>query len=283
MAQETIPRPPNFYTEPDRVDVGGVEVAYRRKGSGEPTLFLHGAGFTRMWLPFLESLSRSVDLIAPEHPGYGETAMPDWLDGFDDLVIHYDEFLEALALDTVHLVGYSLGGWIAAEFAVFYPKRLRSLTLITPAGLRVLGKPIPNPYGMAPEQFFSLIFNDPTNMAQVLPDFEDLDEIVHQFGEATTLARLAWSPQYDLKLERRLKRVRCPSLVVRAEHDRLIPDEMAERYAELLPDSRLVTIPGTGHALAYEQPDKLAQAIGSFIEGGDAQNGSKPRSAEAAR
>ena len=52
--------------------------------------------------------------------------MPDWLDGFDDLVIHYDELLDALGLEQVHVVGYSLGGWIAAEFAVFYPQRLRA-------------------------------------------------------------------------------------------------------------------------------------------------------------
>jgi pimeloyl-ACP methyl ester carboxylesterase len=249
------------------VDVRGLRVAYRRQGEGEPTLFFHGAGFTRMWLPFHAALAEEVDLIAPEHPGYGETEMPEWLDGLDDLVIHYDDFLDALELDSVHLIGYSLGGWIAAEFAVFYPERLRSLTLMTPAGLRILGKPIPNPYGMAPEQFFALIFNDPTNMPELLPDVESLDEIVHQFGEGATLARLAWSPQYDLKLERRLGRVRCPSLVVRAEHDRLVPDEMAERYAELLPDSRIEAIPGTGHALAYEQPTKTARAITSFITG----------------
>jgi pimeloyl-ACP methyl ester carboxylesterase len=104
-------------------------------------------------------------------------------------------------------------------------------------------------------------------MHQVLPDFEDFDEIVHSYGEGTTLARLAWDTQYDLKLEQRLQRVNCPSLVVRAEHDRLIPDEMAERYAGLLPDSRIETIPGTGHALAVEQPEKVGAAIGGFIEG----------------
>lgn len=259
-------RPRSFYTEPERLDVRGLSVAYRRKGQGEPTLFLHGAGFTRMWLPFLESLSQSVDLIAPEHPGYGETEMPDWLDGWDDLVIHYADFLDELGLDTVHLVGYSLGGWIAAEFAAFYPERLESLTLMTPAGLRILGKPIPNIYAMMPDQFLATIFNDPTNMASVAPNFEDLDEIVHLFGEASTLARLAWNPQYDLKLERRLGRVTCPALVVCAENDRLIPNEMAERYAELLPNARIESVPGTGHALAYEQPEKTAGAITGFIE-----------------
>jgi pimeloyl-ACP methyl ester carboxylesterase len=136
---------------------------------------------------------------------------------------------------------------------------------MVPAGLRIPGKPIPNPVAMMPDAFFDLIFNDKTNMHLVMPDFEDLEEIVHSYGEGTTLARLAWSTQYDLKLEWRLERVTCPSLVVRAEHDRLIPDEMAERYAELLPNSRIETIPGTGHALAVEQPEQVGAAIGGFI------------------
>jgi len=266
QAAAAVPRPRNFYTEPEWLDVGDVRVAYRRKGTGEPTLYFHGAGMTRMWLPHLEELSGHVDVIAPEHPGYGETEMPEWLDGFEDLVIHYDELLDLLELDRVHVVGYSLGGWLAAEFAAFYPKRLKSLTLMVPAGLRIVGRPIPNPVAMMPDEFFDLIFNDKTNMQQVLPDFEDFDEIVHSYGEGATLARLAWSTQYDLALERRLARVTCPSLVVRAEHDRLIPDEMAERYAELLPNSRIETIPGTGHALAVEQPEKVGAAIGGFVQ-----------------
>ena len=51
QAAATVPRPRNFYTEPEWIEVGGLRVAYRRKGTGEPTLYLHGAGLTRMWLP----------------------------------------------------------------------------------------------------------------------------------------------------------------------------------------------------------------------------------------
>jgi pimeloyl-ACP methyl ester carboxylesterase len=193
--------------------------------------------------------------------------MPEWLDGFDDLVLHYDEFLDALGVKQVHLVGYSLGGWIAAEFAVIYQAWLKSLTLITPAGLRILGRPIENLYAMPPERLWGLVFNDPAGAAHLMPDFEDLDEVVHQFGEATALARLAWNPQYDLKLERRLERVRCPTLIVRAEHDRLVPDEMAERYAELIPGARIETIPGSGHGLVIEQAEETADLIARFIDG----------------
>jgi pimeloyl-ACP methyl ester carboxylesterase len=260
-----VPRPRNFYTEPERIDVGGVPVAYRRKGEGEPVLFLHGAGMTRMWLPWQEELSRSVDLIAPEHPGFGETPMPEWLDSFEDLVIHYDELLDLLGLDTVHLVGYSLGGWIAAEFAVYYPKRLRSLTLITPAGLRIADQPLNTFFTQEIEEFWGNVFNDPANLPSILPDYEDLDEVVHQYAEGTTVARLAWEVGYDLALERRLARVTVPALVLRAEHDRLVPDAIAERYAELLPSARIETVPGTGHGLPIEQPGKTAELLAGFV------------------
>ena len=259
-----VPRPRHFYTEPERLAVGEVQVAYRRKGEGEPVLYLHGNGFTRMWLPFHDQLAGQMDLIAPEHPGYGETPMPDWLAGFDDLVLHYDELLDLLELETVHVIGYSLGGWIAAELAAFYPRRLRSLTLVCPAGLRVPGQPAPNLIAMTTEAVWQTLFNDPRNADQVMPDYESVEEVVHLYGEATTFARLAWNPQYDVKLERRLRRVDCPALVIGAEHDRVIPDAVADRYAELL-GARLERIDGTGHALAIEQPDTAVALIASHV------------------
>jgi pimeloyl-ACP methyl ester carboxylesterase len=263
---EGVPRPRHFYTEPERIDVGEVRVAYRREGEGEPVLYLHGNGFTRMWLPFHQKLAEQMDLIAPEHPGYGETPMPPWLGGFDDLVLHYDEFLDLIGLETVHVVGYSLGGWLAAELACFYPRRLRSLTLVCPAGLRVPGQPAPNLIAMTTEAVWEALFNDPTGAERVKPDYGSVEEVVHMYGEATTFARLAWNPQYDVALERRLRRVDCPALVVRAEHDRVIPDAVAERYAELI-GARIERIDGTGHAIAVEQPDSLVALIAAHVTG----------------
>jgi pimeloyl-ACP methyl ester carboxylesterase len=205
-----------------------------------------------------------MDLIAPEHPGYGETPMPPWLRGFDDLVLHYDEFLDVMELDRVHVVGYSLGGWIAAEIAAFYPQRLRSLTLICPAGLRVPGQPAPNLIAMTTEAVWQTLFNDDSAAERVKPDYSSNDEVVHLYGEATTFARLAWNPQYDIALERRLRRVECPALVLGAEHDRVIPDAVCDRYAELI-GARIERIDGTGHALAIEQPDRAADLIAGHV------------------
>ena len=98
---DALPWP--FYPQPKFEDVRGLKTAYRRKGAGEPVVYLHGAGLTRRWLPFHEELSKRADLIAPEHPGYGDTPFPDWLDGFPDLVLHYAEFFDRLGLGKVQL------------------------------------------------------------------------------------------------------------------------------------------------------------------------------------
>ncbi len=191
MAEQTVATAPwsPHYTEPETIDVNGLEVAYRRKGTGPPALFLHGAGATRMWLPFYERLSESVDFLAPEHPGYGDTPTPDWLEGFDDLVLHYRDVLDAFELESVHLIGFSLGGWIAANLAVFYPHRVRSLTLITPAGLRVPDAPMVDWLRMPIEQLGDILFNGRVmDYLDYLPDPHDLDAAIRGYLEASTFA-----------------------------------------------------------------------------------------------
>jgi pimeloyl-ACP methyl ester carboxylesterase len=258
------------YTKPDLVDVRGLETAYRRKGTGPPTVFLHGAGSTRMWLPFYERMSESVDFVAPEHPGFGDTPMPDWLEGFDDLVLHYNDLLDALEIDRAHLIGFSLGGWIAADYAIFHPDRVRSITLIAPAGLRVPEAPMTDFLRMPPEEIPDLLFNGQTpDYLEFLPDPHDLDAAIAGYLEVATFARLAWNPRYDYKLERRLARIACPALVVEPDEDRLIPNAQARRWAELLPDARLQKVSGsrgpTGHGLIMQEPDRAAEVIGGFI------------------
>ena len=99
------------------VDVSGVATLVRRAGRGRPLLFLHGAFFPTRWLPLYDRLAEYADVIAPVHPGYAEGDPPDWVRGFDDLVLHYHDLLNALGVDTVDVVGYDLGGWLAAQFA----------------------------------------------------------------------------------------------------------------------------------------------------------------------
>ncbi|HWI21279.1 MAG TPA: alpha/beta fold hydrolase [Baekduia sp.] len=257
-----------YWTEPEWVEVDGLRTAYRRKGMGEPLLYLHGAGLTRTWLPLYETLSEHFDVIVPEHPGFGDTAMPDWLRGVDDLVLHYDGFLRALGIEGAHVVGHSLGGWIAGSLASFYPERFTSLTLITPIGLRVPEAPIRDPFRMSPEIAMDVLLSGapPQDYLEYFQQGDEIDNTVQAYSEAITFGRLLWNPRYDLKLDHRLARVKIPTLVVAADDDRLIPIRHAERWTELIDGARMTVVKGTsdeatGHLLIIQRPDALAATI----------------------
>src|SRR5690242_5366279 len=100
------------------LEVRGTRIRVLRGGAGRPLIFLHGASGHVGWLPVFEQLSARFDVIAPEHPGFGTSDDPAWLDHPSDLAYFYLDLIETLGLDRVHLMGTSLGGWIAAELAV---------------------------------------------------------------------------------------------------------------------------------------------------------------------
>jgi pimeloyl-ACP methyl ester carboxylesterase len=263
------------WTEPSSLEVEGLKTAYRRQGDGETLLYLHGAGLTRAWLPLYDELAKNFDVVVPEHPGFGDTPMPDWLTGIYDLVLHYDALIDELGLDNIHIVGHSLGGWIAAYMAIFYPGRFKSLTLITPAGLRVPDAPMTDPFRLSPESALEVLLG--SSGPKYLDYFDRGDEIeamIQEYSEAITFARLCWNPRYDIKLDRRLGRIRIPTLVIAAEDDRLLPMAHPTRWAELIPNAELRILEGdegepTGHLLIIQQPERLAGAIAAH-GGGDA-------------
>ena len=247
------------------VPVSDYQTSIRRHGSGPPLLFLHGAFFPTQWLPLHDELSRSTDLIVPLHPGYAEGAAPDWLRGFDDLVIHYHDLLDQLKLSAVHVVGYDLGGWLAAEFASYYPERVTSLTLIASTGLRLADAPSFEFLAADPNRVVEALFNgSPAEHATELPDPGDIAGFVDAYGVNGVTARLIWERRYNTRLDRRVGRLRMPSLVITPEEDRIVPIAHAERWAELL-SAKLVRIPSSGHACIVEQPHAIARAITALV------------------
>ncbi|HWH27177.1 MAG TPA: alpha/beta fold hydrolase [Pseudolysinimonas sp.] len=255
------------YTAPEFVDVAGTSVAYRRRGTGDALLFLHGLGPTRIWQPMLEQLAGIHDVIAPEHPGFGDSPLPRWIRTFDDLVLHYDAFLDLMGVDRVHLVGHGLGGWAAADLALHYPRRFASVTLIAPSGVRLVDTPSIDVFRMLDHEFRSALFNGrDERYAEFLDQEGAPEDAIRALAEGIPTARLSWNPRYDIRLDHRLARISAPSLVLAVEDDRVVPTSSAARFAELIPHSTLHTIPGrpgepSSHAVALEQPDVVAAAI----------------------
>ncbi|MET9969883.1 alpha/beta hydrolase, partial [Streptomyces sp. NPDC006356] len=179
--------------------------------------------------------------------------------------------LRVLHDHALHLVAHSLGGWISANLLAFYPERFASVSLITPVGLRLLDVESIDPFRMTDEEAAAALFNGREADYQQYLDQEGFpDDAVHAFEEATTDALLSWNPRYDWKLDHRLARVQAPTLVIGAEDDRVVPKQMAARFAEVMPAARLVTVSGgdgrpSGHVLHIEQPEDVVPELVAHI------------------
>src|SRR5262245_60480667 len=156
--------------------IAGVELDVFERGQGAPLLYLHGGGGIGLDLPFLELLAKERRVIAPSHPGFGKSSLPEWLDSIDDIAHIYLELMDRLGLTRTDLVGFSIGGWIAAELATKTPERLNRLVLIGPVGVKT-GKPdkldIPDVFAMPLEELDKLRFHDPAKHAGSFPALAD--------------------------------------------------------------------------------------------------------------
>lgn len=249
----------------ENLTILGANIHLRRAGKGPPLLFLHGAGGVNVWFPFYEKLAESFELIVPDHPGFGQSDTPAWLRNIGDAAFYYLELIAALKLAKPHVVGTSLGGWIAAEAAVRDCAPFGRMTLVAPAGLRVAGVPAGDPFIWSHEEHTRALYHDQgfAERALAAPVSPELADI--QIKNRYAFARLAWQPRlYNPDLERWLHRIKVPVQIVWGNDDKLIPVAYAQAWLKQLPKARLLPIANCGHLPHVERPDEVANAVKSF-------------------
>src|SRR5215471_1888185 len=129
--------------EPETIDVAGRPTVLLHGGEGTPFVYLHSAlGESFRWLPFYQAWSKQFRVLVPTHPGFGKSGGFDEIDTIEDMAFHYVELLDALGLEEVILGGVSLGGWMAAEFALRWPERVKKLWISAAPGLWVEEQPL---------------------------------------------------------------------------------------------------------------------------------------------
>jgi pimeloyl-ACP methyl ester carboxylesterase len=252
--------------KPETIDVAGKSTVILHGGDGPPFVYLHSTlGESFMWLPFYQTWAKQFRVLAPTHPGFGQSGGFDQIDTVDDMAFHYVELFDALGLDEVNLGGVSLGGWIAAEFACRWPERVKRLWIADAPGLWVDEEPLPDMfrYTREPDKLRELIFHDPNSVAakMVFPSNPDDERRMKGYQALTVLARLVWERPYDPKLASRLHRVKCPVLLVWGANDRLIPPSYGEAYRKHLPQAELKLIADCGHMPMFENEKCEAEFV----------------------
>jgi pimeloyl-ACP methyl ester carboxylesterase len=246
--------------------VAGCGVGVKRSGQGAPLLFLHGAGGAPRWLPFMASLAERFDVIVPEHPGFGKSETPEWLDTVGDLAFFYLDFIKQLGLERVHLVGSSMGGWIAAELAVRSTHDLASLALIGPVGIHVKGLQKGDLFMWSYERLTRNLFADPKFADVILAMAVTEDEQDQRLKNAFTVAKLGWQPRlYNPHLAKWLHRIDVPTLICWGDSDKLVPPGYGPAFRDLIPGSRLEIFERCGHLPHAECADEFVRRLTKFI------------------
>ncbi len=254
------------------LDLAGRATVLMSGGEGPPFVYLHSSlGESFRWLPFYQSWARHFTVHVPTHPGFGKSGGLELIDNVEDLAFHYVELFDALGLGEVVLGGTSLGGWIAAEFAVRWPERVKKLWLSGALGMWVEEQPLPDLFRFMaqPAKLRELLFHDPEGYVakMIVTDEPDDERRMMGYQSMTALARVVWERPYSPKLPARLRRVQCPTLLLWGEDDRLVPPAYGEAYRKHLPHAEWKTIPNCGHLGMFEKEAEFVQAVTQFARG----------------
>ena len=245
---------------------GAFKIRVLSAGEGAPLVFIHGAGGIE-WDPFLEGLAARYHVIAPEHPGFGQSQGLEHVEEIWDLVLYYNELLDALGVTRATLIGHSFGGMVAAEIAANNPDRVERLVLIAPIGLWLDEHPVPDISGIPASDLPGLVLADPTGpLAARLPapDPTNPEAMLMAVNSITSILQFIW-PLPDKGLYKRLYRVKAPTLLVWGALDKLVHPAYGDAFVSALADARLEIIPGAGHLPQLEQLDAVAAAVDSFL------------------
>jgi pimeloyl-ACP methyl ester carboxylesterase len=244
-----------------------VPVRIFEGGSGQPLVFLHGAGGVMANDLFLTALATKYHVYAPLLPGYGDSDEAPELREMLDITLHYLDLVDALGLKDPILVGHSMGGMIAAEMAALAPKDFPRLALIAPAGLWLDDHPIPDIFSLVPYEYPPLLFHDAKAGAALFTAGANFDDPEWLKGFLVTNARQLGMagkilfPVPDRGLSQRLYRIRAKTLLIWGDDDKLIAPVYAQAFKKAIKHADLAVIPEAGHMVIWEATGAVMTAL----------------------
>ena len=252
------------------VEAAGSKVQLVKGGSGEPLLILHGELGHPGWLKFHESLAQNYTLYIPSLAGFGESEPQEWIMNMRDMGGWSHAVLEDLGLGPVNVVGFSLGGWLAAEMATMCAHQFKKMVLVGAAGVRPPSGEILDMFLVVAKEFITKGYLDPANtpeFQQVCPE-EPTPEQVEAWEVAREEAcRLSWRPyMHYMGLPDLLRRLRnLPTLILWGRQDAIVPLSAGELYHECIRGSRLTVLEDCGHHPEVEKSDEFVRRIRDFL------------------
>ena len=257
------------WTEETRT-VAGVDLHLRKGGSGDPLLILNDEFGYLGSLRYQDELAQNFTVYIPSHPGFGPTPRLDWIMNMRDLAGWYLMALEELGLRSADAIGFSMGGWLAAEMATMNPGQFKKLALVGAMGVLPPEGYIYDMFLSVPGHCITACFHDPGSV----PEFQDIcpDQPAPEQAQAWEIAReeacrLGWRPyMYYPGLPNLLARLKdLPTLIVWGREDEFVPVSAGQAYHQAIPGSRLEILDECGHMPQVEKADQFLALVRQFF------------------
>jgi pimeloyl-ACP methyl ester carboxylesterase len=253
----------------ESVLVGESRLHLLRGGTGRPALVLHGIEGPEGWLQFHELLAGRAEALAPSHPGFGESERPSWVESITHQALFYEWFLRDAGFSQVDLIGFGIGGWVAAEMAAMCSHNLAHLVLVDAAGIKPESGEVLDVFIRPWREVVAACVSDPERAEEYQRIYTATpiqDYGGHREPGRSMSMRMCYRPyMYSPALPSLLSGIRTPTLVVWGAGDSIIPVDCAEQYQSAIPGAQLQIIDGAGHWPHYEKPQELAETVLQFI------------------
>jgi pimeloyl-ACP methyl ester carboxylesterase len=262
-----------------KVEVNGIRINYEIHGAGQPVVLIGGLGAdTFLWFRQVPELSEYFQLVAFDNRGAGESDKPNEPYSIPMLAQDTAGLMRALGIDRAHILGASLGGLIAQEFALTYPSMLDRLVLVCTS---FAGRQSIRPSLLSMISILPALIRTGHPEADTRRSFAVFTSRRWRKTHADLVDRfVAWrvahpQPPYAFKRQRdalkgfttadRVTGIAAPTLIVHGESDRVVPVDNARLLAERIPNSRLVVLEDSGHACSIDQAETFNRVVIDFL------------------
>jgi pimeloyl-ACP methyl ester carboxylesterase len=253
----------------ETVKTADGDLAMVKGGSGKPLLIFHDELGFPGWMTWNESLAHERTLLIPLQPGFGKTPRIDWIMDYRDLAGFYSQIVREMRLDPVDCIGFSAGGFIAAEMIAADPKIFSHLVLVAPMGIKPGQGEIMDTFALTIRHHLRATVADPEGT----PEFAQIyggqmtPEQFEAFEDARSeTARIGWEPYlHNPSLPYLLRSATAPTLVVWGTRDEVVPRGCAEAYKNVIPRAQLALIEGAGHRPEIENSVEFERVVRNFL------------------
>jgi pimeloyl-ACP methyl ester carboxylesterase len=253
----------------EHVNVAGAQLTMIKGGSGKPLLIFHDELGFPGWMAWNESLAHERTLVIPLQPGFGKSARIEWIRNFRDLAGFYSQMVREMHLDPIDVIGFSAGGFIAAEMVAADPKIFSKMVLVAPMGIKPEHGEIMDIFPITMRTHLRATVADPFNT----PEFTKLygGEMTPEQFEAFELARtessrIGWEPyMHNPSLPHLLRGTKTPTLLVWGTRDKVVPRGCIDAYKAAIPGAQIAAIENVGHRPEIENSAEFEKVVTRFL------------------